>query len=82
MCRIDATAASRRSLGVATIVPLCNASIGACQQANRAPTRVPTARGLLLAWQLAKNRAAELLAGDQGGFCPGGKGDEGDGVIG
>jgi hypothetical protein len=45
----DVTVAPRRSLGLATIVPLCNASRGACQQANRAPTRVPVACGLLLA---------------------------------
>ena len=62
----DATVAPRRSLGLATIVPLCNASRGACQQANRAPTRVTTARGLLLAWQLTADRPAELLAGHRG----------------
>ena len=49
---------------------------------NEPPARVPAARGLFVAWQLAKNRAAELFAGDRGGFCPGGRGEEGDGVSG
>ena len=56
--RNDATVAPRRRLGLATIVPF-----DAGQQANRAPTRVPTARGLLLAWKLASDRPAELPAG-------------------
>ena len=33
---------------------------------NRTPARVPTARGLLLAWQLATDRPAELPAGHRG----------------
>ena len=33
---------------------------------NRIATRVPVARRLLLAWQLAAYRAAELPAGDRG----------------
>jgi integrase len=56
--RNDATASSRQRLGLATIVPL-----DAGQSADGTPTRVPTARGLLLAWQFTTDRAAELLAG-------------------
>ena len=41
--RDDATASPRRSLGLATIVPF-----DAGEQTDRTPTRVPTARGLLL----------------------------------
>ncbi len=39
--RNDATPATRRSLGLATIVPFCNASRGASQPANGTATRVP-----------------------------------------
>ena len=41
--------------------------------------RVSVARRLLLAWQLATDRTAELLAGHRGGFCQGGWRGEGDG---
>jgi hypothetical protein len=58
MQRDAATVAPCRSLGLATIVPL-----DAGQQTNRAPTRVPTACGLLVAWQLTAYRTAELPAG-------------------
>ena len=70
----DATVAPRRRLGLATIVPF-----DAGQQTNRAPTRVPTACGLLLAWQLTTHRPAELLAGHRRRFCQGGRREEGDG---
>ena len=43
MCRVDPTVATRRRLGLATIVPF-----DAGEQTDRTPTRVPTARGLLL----------------------------------
>ena len=62
------------SWALATIVPL-----DASQPANRTATRVPTARGLLMAWQLTTDRAAELSAGDRGGFCQGGGRGEGNG---
>ena len=50
--------APRRRLGLATIIPL-----DAGQPANGTATRVPSARGLLLAGQLATDCPAELLAG-------------------
>jgi hypothetical protein len=62
--RNDATLAPRRSIGVATIVPLCNALRGAGQQANGTSAQVSAARGLLLAWQLTTDRSAELSACD------------------
>ena len=45
----------------ATIVPF-----DAGEQANGTATRVPVACGLLLDWQLASDRPAELSAGDRG----------------
>jgi len=36
------------------------------QPTNRTATRVPIARGLLLAWELTTNRTAELPAGHRG----------------
>jgi hypothetical protein len=36
------------------------------EQADGVPTRIPTARGLLLAWQLTKDCSAELFAGHRG----------------
>jgi len=53
--------APRRRFGLATIVPL-----DAGQQTNGTATRVPTARSLFLAGQLATHRAAKLSAGDRG----------------
>ena len=38
-------------------------SMRASRQTDRTAARVPAARGLLLAWQLASHRPAELLAG-------------------
>ena len=73
--RDDATAAPRRRLGLATIVPF-----DAGQPANGTPTRVPVACGLLLAWQLTTHRPAELLAGDRGGFRQSRWRGEADGV--
>ena len=61
MCRADPTVATRRRLGLATIVPL-----DAGQQANGTATRIPDLRGLLLAWQFTTDRPAELLAGHRG----------------
>ena len=72
--RNDATPAPRRRFGLATIVPF-----DAGQQTDRTPTQIPAARCLLLAWQLATDRTAELLAGHRGGFCQGGWRGEGDG---
>ena len=57
--RDDATPTPRRRLGLATIVPL-----DAGEQTNGTPTRVPPACGLLATWQLARERPAELPAGD------------------
>ncbi len=59
--RNDATLATRRRLGLATIVPW-----DASQSANRTAARAPAARGLLLARQLASHRSAELFAGHRG----------------
>jgi integrase len=59
--RDDATAAPRRRLGLAAIVPF-----DAGQQTDGTATRVPAARGLFVAWQLTTDRAAELLAGYRG----------------
>jgi hypothetical protein len=56
--RNDTTLAPRRRFGLATIV-----SFDAGQQITGTPARVPTARGLLLAWQLTTYCPAELLAG-------------------
>ncbi len=56
--RNDATLATRRRFGLATIVPF-NAS----QPADGTATRFPASRSLLLAWQLTTNRTAELSAG-------------------
>ncbi|MEY4565366.1 MAG: hypothetical protein RLY14_336 [Planctomycetota bacterium] len=56
--RNDATPATCRRVRLATIVPL-----DASQSANGTATRVPTARGLLLAWQFTTDRSAELPAG-------------------
>lgn len=61
MCRANTTPATRRRLGLATIVPF-----DASQPADGTATRVPAARGLLLAWQLATHRLAELSAGYRG----------------
>ena len=59
--RNDAIAATRRSLGLATIVPLDEG-----QQTDRTTAGVPVACGLQLAWQLATDRTAELPAGHRG----------------
>ena len=59
--RNDATAATSRRLGLATIVPL-----DAGQQTDRTAARVPASRGLLLAGQLATDRTAKLSAGYRG----------------
>ena len=59
--RDDATPAPRRRFGLATIV-----SLDAGQPADGTSARVPAARGLLVAWQLTTDRAAELSAGDRG----------------
>ena len=64
--RTEMTRLLRRRIGLATIVSHCNATRGACQQANGTTTRVPAARGLLLAWQLTTHRPAELPAGHRG----------------
>jgi len=72
--RNDAIAATRRSLGLATIVPLDEG-----QQTDRTTAGVPIACGLLLAWQLTTDRPAELPAGYRGGFCESGRRSEGDG---
>ncbi|MFN9509548.1 MAG: hypothetical protein ACK6AO_11100 [Planctomycetota bacterium] len=59
---------------MATIVPF-----DASQPADRTPTRVPVAHGLLVAWQLTKDRTAELLAGTEDDFARAAGGKEGDG---
>jgi len=65
---------------LATIVPYSVASRGASQQTKRTATRVPAPRGLLLAWQLATHRPAELPAGYRGGFRQSRRRGEADGI--
>ncbi|MFM7975220.1 MAG: hypothetical protein ACKO8U_09130, partial [Pirellula sp.] len=60
LCRSEIKSVTHRSLADGTAECAC---YYASQQTNRTAARVPITRGLLLAWQFATHRTAELPAG-------------------